>query len=123
MKELLNHCIVRAQAVPGDVADVASDAAVVEPTFFQKYGNIAFIVAIFALMYFLMIRPQKKKQEAAQKMQGGLKAGDKVMTVNGAMGRISRVGDKTVWIKFGEIEIEYIRAAVAEVIKEDAEVK
>lgn len=105
------------------LADEAAAAVATEeipPTFFQKYGNLIFIAVIFALIYFMMIRPQKKKQQEQQNMQNALKAGDKVMTVNGAIGRIDRVGDKTIWIDFGTVKIEYVRAAIAEVLKDQA---
>ncbi len=45
-------------------------------------------VAVIAVMYFIMIRPQKKKQKAEQKMRDSLQVGDEVVTIGGIHGRV-----------------------------------
>ena len=52
---------------------------------------IIMMVAIFAIMYFLMIRPQQKKQKELQKFRNELKKGDKVVTVGGIYGTIDEI--------------------------------
>ncbi len=85
----------------------------------NPFGSLLIMVPLFGLMYFLFIRPQKKKQQQVLEMLKTLKAGDKVMTTSGALGVISKVSDKTVRILFADkVEIEFVRSAVAEIINE-----
>lgn len=51
-------------------------------------SSIIFMIAMFAILYFLMIRPQQKKQKEAQQMQESLQVNDKVLTSAGIYGRI-----------------------------------
>ena len=84
----------------------------------SPFSSMLILIPLFGLMYFLMIRPQRKRQKEMQAMQDTLKAGDKVMTVNGSIGTVSRVGERTVWISYGKFDVEYVRNAIAEVIKD-----
>ncbi|MDO4510650.1 MAG: preprotein translocase subunit YajC [Bacteroidales bacterium] len=54
-------------------------------------GSIIMIVALIAIFYFFMIRPQSKKQKEMKKFREGLKAGDKVITAGGIHGRIRKI--------------------------------
>ena len=75
------------------------------------------IVAIFAIMYFFMIRPQNKKQKETQKMIDALKKGDKVVTIGGIHGVISSTKERTVIVKVQSgAEVEFNRTAIATVI-------
>jgi preprotein translocase subunit YajC len=60
---------------------------------------IAFLVVIFALFYFVMIRPQRKRQKEHQTMMQGLQKGDNVITAGGIFGRIESLSDDSVVIK------------------------
>lgn len=60
---------------------------------------IIFLVVIFGLMYFVMIRPQRKRQKAQQQMMTELKRGDKVITAGGIYGQIESVSDESVVLK------------------------
>lgn len=62
--------------------------------------NVFFIVAIFAVMYFFMIRPQAKKAKDQKNFMETLQKGDKIITVAGIHGRISRINDN------GTLEVE-----------------
>ena len=87
-------------------------------------GSLLIMIPLFGLMYFLFIRPQKKRQQQIQEMLKTLKAGDKVMTTSGAFGVITQVSDRTIRILFADkVEIEFVRAAVAEIINEPAAAK
>lgn len=57
---------------------------------------IIMMVAIFAIMYFLMIRPQQKKQKELQRFRNELKKGDKVITIGGIYGIIDEINDNHV---------------------------
>jgi preprotein translocase subunit YajC len=60
---------------------------------------IIFLVVIFAMFYFVMIRPQRKRQKEQQTMMQGLQRGDKVITAGGIYGTIESVGEDTLVIK------------------------
>lgn len=59
------------------------------------------IVLIFVIMYFLLIRPQKKKEKQAQEMRNNLQIGDEVITVGGIIGRVVSVREDTVVVETG----------------------
>ena len=86
-------------------------------------------VLIIAVMYFLMIRPQKKKEKLKQEMLSQLIVGDKILTIGGIHGKIVSVKDDTIVIETGEASAErksYIkisRWAVNEVTKPGDEPK
>ena len=58
--------------------------------------NLIFIVAIFAIFYFFMIRPQNKKRKQIAAMREGLKKGDQVVTTGGIHGEVVDVKETTV---------------------------
>ena len=60
---------------------------------------VVFLVLIFAIFYFLLIRPQRKKQKEHQQMMAELKRGDKVVTAGGLYGVIESISEDSVVIK------------------------
>jgi preprotein translocase subunit YajC len=58
--------------------------------------NIAFLVAIFVIFYFFMIRPQNKKRKELQNMRESLKKGDSVVTIGGIHGKVIEVKETTI---------------------------
>jgi len=60
---------------------------------------IIFLVLIFGMMYFLMIRPQRKKQKEHQELMAELRRGDKVITAGGIYGVVETTSDESVVIK------------------------
>lgn len=77
--------------------------------------SIIMLVALFALMYFLMIRPENKRKKAAQEMRDNLKKGDTITTIGGIIGRIVFVKDETIVIETSEdrVRIELAKWAVS----------
>ncbi len=63
------------------------------------WGMIIFLVAIFALMYFLMIRPRQKQQKEHEEMEKELRVRDKVIIAGGIYGQIESLGEETVILK------------------------
>ncbi|MBI4285713.1 MAG: preprotein translocase subunit YajC [Chloroflexi bacterium] len=57
---------------------------------------IIFLVVIFALMYFIMVRPQRKRQKEHQKMVATMQKGDKVITAGGIFGTVESINEDTV---------------------------
>ncbi|MBQ0040661.1 MAG: preprotein translocase subunit YajC [Clostridiales bacterium] len=84
--------------------------------------NILLLVAFIALIYFMMIRPQKKKEKADNEMRESLKVGDEVMTIGGVVGKIIKITDRTVIITTGadKTKIEFIKSAIASSKSADA---
>ena len=79
------------------------------------YSLILQVGLIFVVFYFLLIRPQQKRQRALQEAISNLKAGDKIVTSGGVVGTITAVRDKTFLIRSGEKSIlEVSRAAISE---------
>ena len=83
----------------------------------SPFGMLFLIVGIFAIMYFFMIRPQKKQQQKKQEMINNLKAGDRIMTTGGIYGEVKQVKDNSVRIQIDDhARIEIAKNAVASVI-------
>ncbi|MBQ5797597.1 MAG: preprotein translocase subunit YajC [Firmicutes bacterium] len=64
-------------------------------------GQIVMLVALFAIMYFLLIRPQKKQEKQVREMRSALKVGDDIVTIGGICGKIVRVKDNRLTIQVG----------------------
>ncbi len=76
------------------------------------------LIFIFIIMYFVMIRPQKKRQEQQQKLMADLKTGDRVVTNAGIHGLISNVKENTVLVKVADnVKIEMEKSAITTVLK------
>ena len=65
----------------------------------ETWGMIIFLVAIFAIMYFLMIRPRQKQQKVHEAMMAELRPGDRVIIAGGIYGQIESLGEETAIIK------------------------
>ncbi len=63
--------------------------------------SFAPMILIIAVMYFLMIRPQRKKDKEKKEMLANLKVGDKVVTIGGIVGQVARIKDDKVFIETG----------------------
>ena len=72
------------------------------------------IIFIFAIFYFLLIRPQQKKQKEHEKMVSELKKNDEVVTTGGIHGTVINIKDTTLILKVDEnVKIEVNRNAIA----------
>ena len=77
------------------------------------------LVFLFVIMYFLMIRPQKKKDKQIQEMRRSLSAGDEIVTIGGICGKIVKTKEDTFIIQVGadKTKFEMMRWAVSSVTK------
>ncbi|MDR2739400.1 MAG: preprotein translocase subunit YajC [Treponema sp.] len=74
-------------------------------------------ILIIGIFYFLIIRPQNKKQKETQRMLGAIKKGDKIVTIGGVHGVIQNVKDSSVVVKVDEnTKIEFSRSSIASVV-------
>jgi len=75
------------------------------------------LVVIFIAFYFLLIRPQQKKQKAHTEMVSALQVGDEVMTAGGILGRITAVSDHYAVVQISDnTEIKIQKASVSQVV-------
>ncbi|MFM9136619.1 MAG: preprotein translocase subunit YajC [Actinomycetota bacterium] len=72
------------------------------------------LIAIFGAMYFLLLRPQRKRSKAAAELQKSIAEGDEVILNSGIYGFVSEVNDTFVWLDVAdEVEIRVARSAIA----------
>ncbi len=78
-----------------------------------QYINILMIVFLFGFMYFMIIRPQSKRNKELKLLQDSLKEGDRIVTFAGIYGDIVEVGTVTVKVRIApKVEIELDRNAI-----------
>ena len=63
--------------------------------------SIAYMVALFAIFYFLFIRPQKKKEKQLEDLRSSLKVGQMVVTISGMLATVAKVEDEFVVLEVG----------------------
>ena len=83
-------------------------------------GAIVWIVVLFGIMYFLMLRPQKKEQKRLQAMLNDMEVGDSIVTTGGFYGVIIDMTEEDVIVEFGNnknCRIPMRKQAIAEVEK------
>ena len=80
--------------------------------------QIAPLVLIFAVFYFLLIRPQQKKMKEHRSMVESLSKGDKVVTAGGLLGTISKIeDDRIASVEISEnVKVQVVRSTITEVI-------
>ncbi len=79
---------------------------------------IIMLVFMVALFYFLLIRPQQKRQKEHVKRVSALKSGDRIVTNSGLHGLVANVKEKTIVVKIAEnVKVEMEKDAVATVLK------
>jgi preprotein translocase subunit YajC len=80
------------------------------------------LLLLIPLMYFVMIRPQQKRQKQWQEMLGGIKTGDRVTTAGGIRGVILSIKDDAIIIRVApdNIKIEVAKSAIASVTTQEA---
>jgi len=87
------------------------------------FASLLPLLLIVVVMYFLMIRPQQRKQKAHQAMVNALKNGDEVVTTGGMYGTVAGIDEKksTLYLKIsGDVKVKVERFAIARVLT-DAE--
>ena len=86
--------------------------------------GIDWIVVLFGIMYFMMIRPQKKEQKRTQTMLNSMEVGDSVVTTSGFYGVVIDMTEEDVIVEFGNnknCRIPMQKAAIAQIEKPGAE--
>ncbi|MBB4825827.1 preprotein translocase subunit YajC [Sporosarcina luteola] len=84
----------------------------------SQYSSIIMLVVMFAIMWFLLIRPAQKRQKQTRSMQEALKRGDKVITIGGLHGTIDAVDETSVFLKVTDgTTLQFDKQAVGRVIE------
>jgi preprotein translocase subunit YajC len=95
-----------AQTAPAPAGDVVSSLTTMLP-----------LVLMFVVLYFIMIRPQMKRQKEHKAMIDALAKGDEVATVGGLLGRVSKLGDTYLSVELNTgVEVQLQRHAVVQVL-------
>ncbi|WP_146551217.1 preprotein translocase subunit YajC [Rummeliibacillus sp. SL167] len=90
----------------------------------QQLQALLPMIIIFALMYFMLIRPAQKQRKNTQAMQNSLAKGNKIVTIGGLHGEIEAIDDSSVLIKVEDgSKLRFERAAIGKIIDTAAETK
>ena len=82
------------------------------------FGSFVPLIAIFAIMYFLLIRPQQKKMKEHKALVAGLRRGDQVVTSGGLIGKVTKIKDDAeVEVEIAEgVKVRVVRATITQVL-------
>lgn len=79
-------------------------------------GMLPMVVVFIGIMYFMMIRPQQKREKERREMLNSVAKGDQVVTTGGICGEVVKVTDTAVTLRVDQnVNIEFVRAAVAQI--------
>ena len=95
----------------------AASAGATEPTLLQQWSMPIMLVLMFVVLYFFMIRPQKKQEKETQAMRNNLQVGDEITTIGGIIGKIVSIKEETCMIETGHdrTKIRILKSAVRNV--------
>ena len=105
LMSLLADATAAAEATAGAEAEMSTGATII-------YYAVQFLpmILIFVIFYFMLIRPQRKKDKEAKKMLENLKVGDRICTIGGIYGTIVRIKDDVLTIEVGEQKTQLVFA-------------
>ena len=92
-------------AATGEMPEMSTGATII-------YYAVQFLpmILIFVIFYFMLIRPQRKKDKEAKQMLENLKVGDRICTIGGIYGTIVRIKDQVLTIEVGEAKTQMMIA-------------
>ncbi|MGE8036384.1 preprotein translocase subunit YajC [Lysinibacillus sp. KCTC 33748] len=86
----------------------------------EQYSGLIMILIMFVAMWFILIRPAKKRQQETQNMQSSLQRGDKIITIGGLHGEIDSIEDTAVTLKIADnVRVKFDRQAIGRVVNGD----
>lgn len=84
--------------------------------------TLGWLVVMIAIFYFVLIRPQRKREKERKELIASVKTGDKVLMTSGFMGLVSNVGENTFKVKIADnVKVEVVRSAIAQVITDETD--
>jgi len=110
MNEVLGLITILAQGTPGQGGG-------------SPLSLLPMMIIFLLIMYFMMIRPQQRKEKERIKMIEAIKSGDKVMFCGGILGIVANVKDSTFILKIADnVKVEVARGAVMKVLEKDEKI-
>ena len=108
---------VPAGSMPAPGAPVAAAAA--GPSSALGFGPMLVpYIAIFALLYFMVLRPQQKRAQEQKDLISALKEGDEVVTSSGFLGKVAGIADKVITLQLDDkVKVKLLKSQVAQVVK------
>ena len=103
-----------------DTTAPAADAAAATVSWMDMIPTLLMMVAMIAIFYFMLIRPQRKKDKAVKDMLAALKPGDRICTIGGIYGTIASIKDETITLYVGAQKMQMVVARWAIRSVEDA---
>ena len=95
----------------------AQTAGAADPGLMGNLTTFAPLILMFVVMYFLMIRPQQKRQKELKTMMDALAKGDEVVTAGGFLGKVSKMGDSYLSLEVANgVELQVQRSAIVQVL-------
>ncbi|PHS70546.1 MAG: preprotein translocase subunit YajC [Cycloclasticus sp.] len=95
----------------GEAVNASSDAS--QP----GWEGLVFPVALIAIFYFLLIRPQQKRNKDHKKMVGDAAKGDEIITNGGLLGKITEVGDHFITLEIGaNMSVQLMKSSISSVM-------
>ena len=105
---MINEMIVMANTAP-----VASAEA-------SPFQFPIMMLILFAIMYFLMIRPQKRREKERKEMLENVQSGSRVLLTSGMIGQVTNVKENTLVIRIAEnTKVEAVRAAISQILEKE----
>ena len=88
----------------------------------QQYSTLIFIALLVAAFYFLILRPQRKRQQTMQQTMGALSPGSRVMLGSGVFGTVVSVGARQVVLEISPgAELTVLKQAITKIVTDDDE--
>jgi preprotein translocase subunit YajC len=79
--------------------------------------TIIMVASMFAIFYFLLLRPQQKQKQERERMLGAMKRGDRVVTTSGMHGTVTSLSEHTVVLRVADqVKLEFDRSAIGRVV-------
>jgi len=87
----------------------------------QLLGSLLYILVFIGIFYFLLIRPQQKRQKQEKEMLESLKAGDFILTRSGIYGKVLNIKDDVITVEVGadKVKMKMAKWAVYKILKEE----
>lgn len=84
--------------------------------FGPQTASIIYVVALFAILYFLLIRPQQKRQKQHAAMVKALNVGDNIVTVGGLLGSVIKIKENSIVVRIADkVHVELLKNSIAQV--------
>lgn len=121
---ILSQVLAQANDAAQGTSDAANGAS--ETTGNPLNSMVFMLVAFMAIMYFLTIRPNQKREKERKEMLASIAKGDKVITSGGICGSVLGLSEKTVVLRVSDdpiVKMEFLRGAVSQVVSREGQDK